>query len=168
MITLKRQMNKKIIDKFYSKIIGTFLAFLAIVLFIITFAEICSRYLLNTSLIWPEELARYLGIWITFIGISIGIRENVHVNLEFAVKKLPQKIGKWIVVARNGGICLFFIYLTYLGFKFVKTGMDRLTLSLHFPIGYIYLALPIGSVLALIALVWEIFLLLHNEEDHSK
>jgi len=41
-----------------------------------------SRFVLRDSLSWSEELARYLMVWATFIGASIGVKRGSHVGVE--------------------------------------------------------------------------------------
>ena len=50
--------------------------------------QVFYRYVLNAPLLWPEELARYLQIWLTFVGASIAIQERGHVQVEFLVHRL--------------------------------------------------------------------------------
>jgi TRAP-type C4-dicarboxylate transport system permease small subunit len=159
-------MIKKIIDQFFQNIVGSLMVCLSVALYIIVFMEVCSRYLFNTSLFFPEELARYIIIWIVFLALSVGIREKVHIGLESLTKYLPNKLTKWVILARYAATCFFFIVLAYSSVRFVTIGMKRLTLTMDFPIGYVYIIVPVGSVLALIAVVSETFLFL--KEDISK
>lgn len=56
---------------------------------VIVFLQFFTRYVLNNSLSWTEEIARYLLMWITFIGAAVAMRRGTHIAVEFAHVFLP-------------------------------------------------------------------------------
>ena len=48
----------------------------------IIFANVVLRYLTNDSLVWAEEVGRYLMIWVTFLGAGLVLRFGGHVAIE--------------------------------------------------------------------------------------
>ncbi len=63
----------------------TILAVMGIVLF----AQVFFRYVLGAPLIWGEELARYLHVWIALMGIRFGLKYKAHLNISFVYDRLP-------------------------------------------------------------------------------
>jgi len=59
---------------------------------VIVFLQVFTRYVLNSSFAWTEEIARYLLICVTFIGGGIAVRKNTHIHVELLYLLLP-KIG---------------------------------------------------------------------------
>ena len=59
---------------------------------IIVFLQFFTRYVLNNSLSWTEEIARYLLMWITFIGAAVAMRRGTHIAVEVALLFLPKPI----------------------------------------------------------------------------
>ena len=53
--------------------------------------QVFSRYILNHSLFWSEELARYLLVWLTFIGATVAYHRNMHPGVDFLFKRLDRK-----------------------------------------------------------------------------
>ena len=53
--------------------------------------QVFMRYVLAKSLPWPEELTRYLFIWFVFLGISYGIRYNIHIKVDIIETVFPNK-----------------------------------------------------------------------------
>src|ERR1044072_5953999 len=49
---------------------------------LIVFLQFFTRYVLNDSLSWTEEIARYGLMWIVFIGGAMGTRRNTHTAVE--------------------------------------------------------------------------------------
>jgi TRAP-type C4-dicarboxylate transport system permease small subunit len=58
----------------------------------VVFLQFFTRYVLNDSMAWTEEIARYLLIWITFIGAAIAIRRGTHIGVEAVLHFLPAGI----------------------------------------------------------------------------
>src|SRR5262245_13963326 len=58
---------------------------------VIVFLQFFTRYVLNDSLAWTEEIARYGLIWVTFIGGAMVTRRNSHI----AVVLLPNILPAW-------------------------------------------------------------------------
>ena len=53
----------------------------------LTFQEVVLRYVFNTSWSGSYEITTMCLIWCTFIGVSLGIRENIHIGVDLLVKK---------------------------------------------------------------------------------
>lgn len=72
--------------------------FLSVVLFLAMVAIVCwsviCRYALKIPFLQSEELARYLMIYIVYIGTSIGVKSKSHIGVEVFVDMLPEKIYK--------------------------------------------------------------------------
>jgi len=49
---------------------------------LIVVVQVFSRYVLNHSLFWSEELARYLLVWLTFMGTSVAYHKGVHPGVD--------------------------------------------------------------------------------------
>ena len=51
-----------------------------------------TRYALNDSACWTEEIARYLLICTVFIGATISVRKNNHIQVDFFYRLLPTPV----------------------------------------------------------------------------
>lgn len=58
----------------------------------IIFFQVIMRYVFNNSLSWSEELGKFLFVWISWLGISIGHKRNEHIKITLVVDKLPRKL----------------------------------------------------------------------------
>ncbi|NMT64396.1 TRAP transporter small permease [Marinobacter orientalis] len=68
--------------------------FLFWVLALVVFVQFFTRYVLNDSIGWTEELARYLLIVVTFAGACIAVRHNTHISVEFFYRYLPARAAR--------------------------------------------------------------------------
>ena len=58
------------------------LAILGITMAAVIILQVIFRYVLNHSLFWSEELARYLLVWLTFLGASSAYYRKVHPGID--------------------------------------------------------------------------------------
>ncbi len=60
------------------------------------FYQFVTRYALNDSAAWTEEVARYLLIGVVFIGAAVGVAKNAHIQVDFFYRHMPQAVGRWL------------------------------------------------------------------------
>lgn len=114
-------------------------------------AQIVWRYVFNDSLTWTEELARYLFVWITFVGAALAIRDGTHIRVALVIDRLPARVRRWLDVAQLVLVVFFLCLLVGLGFQWVWVNTDAVTPALGLPLAYVcYAALPLASL-------WGIF-----------
>lgn len=112
--------------------------------------QIFMRYVLSNSLSWPEEVTRYLFIWFVFLGISYGIKNNVHIKVDI-IESLFPKTRPFLMVIQDILFLTFCIYLIKPGInvitKLISTEQTSPALNLY--MYYVYVSLLVGLVLAL-------------------
>lgn len=120
--------------------------------------QVFMRYVMKSSLSWSEELARYMFIWMVYIGISYGIKKGRHIKIDAAVNIFPRKIQKYIFILSDIIFLLFAIIVIYqsnnvamlifrLGQSSPGTGISM---------GYVYMAIPVGFTLVCVRLIQDI------------
>ena len=102
-------------------------------LLIIVFAQFFTRYALNSSLSWTEEIARYLLILLGFVGSVTCIRKRSHIFLEFFYRFLPPAIVKWIVIFVSCLNTAFFTYAGVLSIELAKRTHHQSMTSIDLP-----------------------------------
>jgi len=96
---------------------------LIIIMTAITCYRVLMRFVLNFTPSWTEELTCILVIWVTLIGLAIGVRERLHLHIHMFFEKFPQRVQKWL---ERGNIVLEFL----LGLLLVIEG-GRLCIQQH-------------------------------------
>lgn len=140
----------KKIDGGIRKTEGAVIAIGIIVITILTFINVSLRYVANNSWTWAEELTRYIMVWMTFIGASLCVRDNVHVTMDLALNKAPKGLKKPLLYLIYGGSAIISLYLAYLGYNIMMkvklTG--QVSSAMEFlPMWLVYLCVPISGVL---------------------
>ena len=62
----------------------------------VVFYQFFTRYVLNDSAAWTEEIARYLLITVVFTGATIGVMKNNHIQVDFFYRYMPQRMGRFM------------------------------------------------------------------------
>ncbi|MEO6597300.1 MAG: TRAP transporter small permease [Planctomycetota bacterium] len=66
------------------------------ILGVTVFYQFFTRYVLNDSAAWTEEIARYLLIGVVFVGASIGVARNTQIHVDFVYRLIPARAGRWM------------------------------------------------------------------------
>ncbi len=121
---------------------------------VLVFANVVSRYLLNYSIIWVEELTRYMMVWVGFLGAGIVLRLGGHIGVDAFQDALPQRAAQALRALIVAALAVTFAAMAWLGVRYVYFAWDQETAVLEWNTGYVYLAIPIGSALLLAHLVF--------------
>lgn len=130
--------------------INWFLAVLLAAMVVIISAQVWYRFVLNNPLAWSEEAGRYLFVWISFMGAAAGVRYQFHLGIDLLQKVLPDRPYRMVVVLVNLIIQVFLGVIIFWGFKILGIIRFQESASMHIPMLYPYLAVPVGSIFMLI------------------
>ena len=109
--------------------------------------QIAGRFVFSYSIFWSDELARFLLIWISFLGISIGARRAAHPGVDSLVRALP---ARWARAASTLAVLLslaFFAVMVAHGGALVLRTWPQYSTSLGIRMGIPYLAVPVAGLL---------------------
>ena len=124
-----------------------FSALLLLTMVVLVFIQIVSRVIISSSFPWTEEIARFMMIWITFLGAAVAFQYGAHIGVEAFVERLPAKLRSIFIVITML-ICLsFFILLIVYGYQLANGAFVQTSPALQIPMGYIYYIIPISGVL---------------------
>lgn len=117
------------------------------VMVVAVFLQVLFRFFLDQPLAWTEELARYLLIWITFLGSAYAMAIKAHIGTEYIQKFLSPLMNKIILALAAVLSILFFIVMVHQGYLLSARSMTQTSPTLLVPMGYIYMVIPISGVL---------------------
>jgi TRAP-type C4-dicarboxylate transport system permease small subunit len=113
-------------------------------------AQIAGRFAFGYSLFWSDELARYLLVWIAFLGMSIGVHRGIHPGVDSLVRALPPTWRRAAGLAAATCCLLFFLIMAGHGALLVHRTWLQRSPSLGLRMGIPYLAVPVAGLLMLL------------------
>lgn len=125
-------------------------------LVVIVFAEVIWRYVLNSSISWSEEVARFLMIWVAFVGGVLAYVHDEHLGLDIVVQLVSPTTGRVILVLANLLSMVAITLIVIGGWVVFVQNLDWLSPALDIPYGYIYVICPICSVFMLFQTVLKL------------
>ena len=121
-------------------------------------AQVFCRYVLNSSLSWSEELARYLFIWMIYIGISYGVKLDKHICVDAVYTFMPKSIKRGYAIVAYLLFLAFAVFIVYYGIMVVgmQISSGQVSPAMGVPMQYVYAAPVVGFVLTAIRLVQKV------------
>jgi len=112
------------------------------------------RYALNSSLVWYDEFASYMLVWLTFYGSVVADYHRRHINFDLVVNKLAPGTRRAVEVVAELAVLGFQFVLCYYGWVLTERMGDESAISLPwFKVTWITSVLPItGGLMLLISL----------------
>jgi TRAP-type C4-dicarboxylate transport system permease small subunit len=111
--------------------------------------QVFCRYILLFSFSWNEELARFVFIWLVYLGVSLGAKHNEHIRVTILNNFLTAKNQKVIRYIADTGWFIFCTYVCFLGIQMLQTMFHykHLSASLQWNTAYVYMIIPLAFFL---------------------
>lgn len=129
-----------------------FILLTAIVVIIIL--GVVARYVFNSSFPWTEELATWTFVWLTFVGVAAGHRENRHINIGL-VESFFGPAGQRLLKAVVAMIVAYTTAMLFAGSVGVIDRIGGLSSALQWPSYVKFLMIPASCVISLVYLVFR-------------
>ena len=142
--TLFRRIDKGILAVNRALMIAALAVMATIVL-----ANVLTRYLTHYSIPWSEELARYLMIWLTFLGIGPVLRLGGHVAIDTLQDSLRSSMARVVRLLIVAAVAVFCAVVAYFGSAYVGRTWMQATAVMEIPFALVAAAVPTGMLLAL-------------------
>ena len=117
---------------------------------IIVAVQVFCRYVLNHSLFWSEELARYLLVWLTFLGASVAYYRNVHPGIDMIYARMPISIQKITAITVHLVSLTLFGIMIIFGAKFSYFVRLQISPALYLPKWLIFTIIPISGLILML------------------
>jgi len=155
-------------DRFFRRLINLvewWAVLLLILMVVVVFLGVFFRYVLNASLVWYDEFASYLLVWLTFYGAVVALYRRRHIGFEVVVNRFSPTTRRIVDFAGEFFVLGFQTVLFYYGWHLTGKMGDETTVSLVWvKMSWIYSVLPItGGLMLLISLMRLIDIALMQE-----
>lgn len=109
-----------------------------------------SRFELNISAPWTEELSRYLMIWLIFLGAAYATRYSKLISIELLETLLPKLARNIVKIISLILSVVFYIVIFIIGYKWATFGLSETSTVMHFSMFYVYLSMPLSAIIMVI------------------
>ncbi len=120
---------------------------MGIAMAVIVAVQVFSRYVLNYSLFWSEELARLLLVWLTFFGATVAYFHGAHPGVDGLFRRLPPVWQKIMACLTHGvSLSLFFVMMRS-GVEFAWFVRMQITPALQLPKWIMMAVVPVAGLI---------------------
>ena len=121
--------------------------------FAVMSVQIFLRYVLNDSLIWSEEAARYLLIAIAFLGCATGCRKACHIRIDVIDLVLPPRSRRTLSLAVDAIVLFYVAYVAWLAIEIIPILGRQPSTAMRMPMWIAYGVIALGFALAALRIV---------------
>jgi TRAP-type C4-dicarboxylate transport system permease small subunit len=116
---------------------------------IIIFIQVIMRYAFQNSLVWSEELSRYMFIWLIYFAVSYTARREKHIRIDAAINLYPKKLRPYVEILSEVIVLGFSIFIAVTAVTVYQkiTWSGQLSPAMRIPMQYVYAAPLIGFIL---------------------
>jgi len=124
---------------------------------VILFAGVVSRYVFNSPIIWTDELANFLFLWLSMIGTVVALRGNGHMRLTTLVNWVRPSLGKWFNSVAALVVIAFVVEILLPAYEYARdqqfTELTTLGISEGWRAVSILIGMSLAAVIAILRLV---------------
>ena len=164
--------HRNMIALWYTRVFETLGGGAMLIIVVVMTAQVIMRYVFNASLIWAEELCRYLMVWITFVLVGLAFQRGELVAVDLVSKALPLRARFVLKLLASVPLLIFLYLVATSGYTFADrmsmqsipaidfiwssiAGRDK---TADISIFWVYGSVALGAVLLMIHLVVELAL----------
>jgi TRAP-type C4-dicarboxylate transport system permease small subunit len=115
-------------------------------MFLVIIGQIVLRYVFNAPLVWTDEAAAYLFVWVSFAGWTMASRKRIHIGINVIVDKLPPRGRRALHAFWCLATVAFAAILFVVGVIITRNNIDVRMVSIDFVFWPVYLAVPVAAL----------------------
>lgn len=154
------------IDFLWEKIEQAILSLTVISMSLMLIGNAISRYFLNRSWAFTEEVGKISVVVLTFIGIGYAARKSMHIEMSGFFDMMSERWQRYVSMLIQLGSALVLAILTYLSFQYVHHlyVLGQVTTILRFPLYITMLVIPLGFLFGVIRYVVDFVKTIVNKQ----
>ncbi|PUU88044.1 MULTISPECIES: TRAP transporter small permease [Halanaerobium] len=158
----KQGFLNKILDnteKFISYIAMIFL----VAMIVIVSTTVFTRYTINFTFRWSDEVALLMMIWFGFLGMALGVKNSVHLSIEFFMSLFPEKYQKYIYKIEDILVGIFGFFMLKYGWELYNATKTTVLPATQWTRGLLFIMLPLSGILIILYSAAKFFGILREE-----
>ena len=142
-----------------------------IVLFVgmclLVLAQVVARKFFE-PLVWSEELARYMFIWVAFIGWVIANQRKSHIHISLVLDRSGTGVKRTLAVFADLLVVVFALIFTVKGWRLVQNNLNVETVTLFFDFWLVYLVIPVSAVASIVVVGCDLLAIVRGHVEHKE
>jgi TRAP-type C4-dicarboxylate transport system permease small subunit len=126
--------------------------------------QVVGRYVFNDSPTWTEPLALLIVLYVTALGVAVGVRDAGHIGLESFAVLLPERWRLRLEFVIHALVGLFGAIMAWSAWRWAVLKWDDIRPMLGVPVGVDYLALAIAGVLIVLFSIEHVVAAVRGED----
>jgi TRAP-type C4-dicarboxylate transport system permease small subunit len=151
-------------DKAISGVLFVFL----LVMTVVTFTQVCARYLFDFSIVWSEELCRYLFIWTIFIAVPSVLFHASMTSFDVLYARTSGLSRKLMLAVISAAEAVFLWLLYRGGYPFMLRQWGQIATSFPVSMALVYAVVPISACLGMFIVAERLLNAFCAEENAEK
>ena len=135
--------------------IKEFLIFGGLILIVLTFVGVITRYVLKIQMAWAYEVSILVLVWVCFLGAAAGVKSKSHVNFDAVINLFPSGLRRFLFIIKYLLLLFISVFGAYFGYKVVLKTLSQQFQTIPVSVSLLYLALPVTFL---------VFILFYAEE----
>lgn len=122
-------------------------AVMLVAICLIVFAGVFFRYFLHIGLGWTDEAARFLQIWMAFVGATVAVRRWSHFQLVIINRFVPERIRRAASFVAVSMVIALALVMVRNGFDITMVAWDQRSPVMGWNMGLVYVIVPVSGAL---------------------
>lgn len=131
---------------------------------VVVSAQVFSRFVINLSIRWADELSRFAFVWLIYIGGAVTIRDGRNVCFDLILDAQKGKAWKVQFTIVTLISLLFLVLMTIFGFVLCQAELTEVSPIMKWPMAIVCGAIPLGGILMILE---EICYYLEHKNDRD-
>ena len=123
----------------------------------VVFLQVVSRYVFHHPFDWPEELARYLFVWVALLGGALALSRGAHFSIDALVKRCPPAVQTGLALAMHGGLAIFLFLVAASGLRLALKVTEQPSAAMEIPMTFPYLSIPVSFALMFLFTLLDLY-----------
>ena len=142
-----------IVDRFQRGLLDIACIVFLVMTIIIVLFQVFNRFWFNLPAPWTEEISRYIFVWLCILGITRGVRDDLHIKVDLVVGLLPKKVQQSIDFFVNIVVILLLTVVLISGLKLLPLTVTRKAATINISMYYLYVGIPASAIVMIIYLL---------------
>lgn len=108
------------------------------------------RFVIQSSLAFPDEAIRYLFVWLIALGTAIGLRRNIHAAIGLFVGAMPDVPKRTALIFSSICTIIFLGIVVQKGWHATLSAVDQISPAMEISMAWVFAAIPVGALFGLI------------------